>query len=70
MGMEAEREEKLVIFSSSCLKIKRKFIDFLGGSRTIEKKICRQPCKSIFILPEVLQNIPGNLFGKPMEIFG
>jgi len=51
------------------LKIKRKFIDFLGECRTIEKTICRQPCKSLFILPEDLQNIPGNLSGKPMEIF-
>ena len=25
---------------------------------------------SLFILPEDLQNIPGNLSGKPMEIFG
>ena len=69
MGGECHCTGKLVIFSFSRLKIKRKFIDFLGECRTIEKTICRQPCKSLFILPEDLQNIPGNLSGKPMEIF-
>ncbi|MFR4757282.1 MAG: hypothetical protein ACLT9P_03535 [Evtepia gabavorous] len=33
-------------------KIKRKLIDFFSGRCTIEKYICRQPCKHIFILPE------------------
>ena len=69
MGRECHCTGKLVIFSISRMKIKRKFIDFMGESRTIEKTICRQPCKSLLILPEDLQNIPGNLSGKPMEIF-